>query len=128
MHLPRSVFSQKQLNLFLWLLKVNNVDNIPSIKQMQKINLVLQKVCGIEIISYNGALRNKYFANNLVQIIALVGPMFQPHLSFYPEDSGPKLSEVRQGQRWLKELPDEQTTPMLRISGHNYYIYEPAML
>jgi hypothetical protein len=58
----------------------------------------------------------------------MANPRVRPHLSFYPEDSGPKLSEARQGQRWLKELPDEQTTPMLRISGHDYYIYEPAML
>jgi hypothetical protein len=148
MHLPRSVFSQKQLDLFLWLLKVNNVDDVPSIKQMQKINLALQKVCGIDTIPYNGALGHKYFVgNSLAQIIAQVrfrrqrstilancsfqemaNPRVRPHLSFYPEDSGPKLSEARQGQRWLEELPAEQTTLMLRISGDDYYIYEPAML
>jgi hypothetical protein len=38
------------------------------------------------------------------------------------------LYEARQGEHWLKELPDEQTTPMLRISGQDYYIYKPAML
>ncbi|KAF7362836.1 hypothetical protein MVEN_00633400 [Mycena venus] len=121
---------KKQLNLFLWLLKVNEVDDVPSIKQMQKINLALQKVCGIQTISYNGALGNKYFVNNLAQIIAqeMANPRVRPHLSFYPEDSGPRLSEARQGERWLKELPAEQTTPMLCISGHDYYIYEPAML
>ncbi|KAJ6459108.1 hypothetical protein C8R47DRAFT_1059420 [Mycena vitilis] len=119
MHLPRSVFSQKQLDLFLWLLKVNNVDDVPSIKQMQKINLALQKVCGIDTIPYNGALGHKYFMAN---------PRVRPHLHFYPEDTGPKLCEARQGERWLKELPDEQTTPMVRIASHDYYIYEPAML
>ncbi|KAF7335506.1 hypothetical protein MVEN_02204400 [Mycena venus] len=130
MHLPCSVFSQKQLDLFLWLLKVNEVDDVPSIKQMQKINLALQKVCGIQTISYNGALGNKYFVNNLAQIIAqeMANPRVRPHLSFYPEDSGPRLSEAHQGERWLKELPAEQTTPMLHISGHDYYIYELAML
>ncbi|KAJ7938880.1 hypothetical protein B0H13DRAFT_2301084 [Mycena leptocephala] len=105
MHLPRSVFSQKQLDLFLWLLKVNNVDDVPSIKQMQKINLALQKVCGIDTIPYDGALGHKYFVNSLAQIIA-------------QEMANPRL----------KELPDEQTTPMLRISGADFYIYEPAML
>ncbi|KAJ7483665.1 hypothetical protein FB451DRAFT_1029349, partial [Mycena latifolia] len=130
MHLPRSVFSQRQLDLFLWLLKVNNVDDVPSIKQMQKINLALQKICGIESIPYNGALGHKYFVNSLAQIIAqeMANPRVRPHLSFYPEDSGSRLSEARQGQRWLKELPDEQTTPMLRIAGHDYFVYEPAML
>lgn len=55
-------------------------------------------------------------------------PKVRPHLSFYPEDSGPKLYEARQGQRWLHELPDNQTTPMVRISGSDYFTYEPAML
>ncbi|KAJ6569397.1 hypothetical protein B0H19DRAFT_1257049 [Mycena capillaripes] len=130
MHLPRSVFSQKQLDLFLWLLKVNHVEDVPSIKQMQKINLALQKICGIETIAYNGALGHKYFVNSLAQIIAqeMANPRVRPHLSFFPEDSGPKLSEARQGQRWLTELPNEQTTPMLHISGEDYFIYEPAML
>jgi len=38
MHLPRSVFSQRQLDLFLWLLKVNDVDDVLSVKSMQTLN------------------------------------------------------------------------------------------
>ncbi|KAJ7133509.1 hypothetical protein C8R44DRAFT_829315 [Mycena epipterygia] len=117
MHLPRSVFSHRQLDLFLWLLKVNNVDDVPSVKSMQTLNLALQKICGIESIAYDGALGHKYYVNSLAQIIAqeMANPKVRPHLHFYPEDSGPKLSEARQGQRWLKELPDDRTTPMVRI-------------
>ncbi|KAJ7135127.1 hypothetical protein C8R46DRAFT_1362251, partial [Mycena filopes] len=130
MHLPRSVFSHRQLDLFLWLLKVNNVDDVPSVKSMQTINLALQKMCGIESIPYDGALGHKYYVNSLAQIIAqeMANPKVRPHLHFYPEDSGPKLSEARQAQRWLTELPDERTTPMARISGKDYYIHEPSML
>ncbi|KAF8192221.1 hypothetical protein K438DRAFT_1762221 [Mycena galopus ATCC 62051] len=113
MHLPRSVFSQRQLDLFLWLLKVNNVDDVPSVN-----------------IPYDGALGHKYYVNSLAQIIAqeMSNSKVRPHLHFYPEDSGPKLSEARQGERWLHELPDKQTTPMARISGKDYYIHEPAIL
>ncbi|KAF8187836.1 hypothetical protein K438DRAFT_1907474 [Mycena galopus ATCC 62051] len=130
MHLPRSVFSQRQLDLFLWLLKVNNVDDVPSVKSMQTINLALQKICGIQSIPYDGALGHKYYVNSLAQIIAqeMSNPKVRPHLHFYPEDSGPKLSEARQGERWLHEIPDKQTTPMARISGKDYYIHEPAIL
>ncbi|KAJ7710473.1 hypothetical protein B0H17DRAFT_914738 [Mycena rosella] len=130
MHLPRSVFSHRQLDLFLWLLKVNQVDDVPSVKVMQNLNSALQKMCGIDSIPYNGALGHKYYVNSLPQIIAqeMANPNVRPHLSFYPEDSGPKLSEARQGQRWLKELPDTQTTPMLRIGQQDYFIHEPAML
>ncbi|KAF8180489.1 hypothetical protein K438DRAFT_1908238 [Mycena galopus ATCC 62051] len=130
MHLPRSVFSHRQLDLFLWLLKVNQVDDVPSVKSMQSLNATLQKMCGIDSILYNGALGHKYYVNSLSQIIAqeMANPKVRPHLSFYPEDSGPKLSEARQGDRWLKEIPDSQTTPMLRIAGQDYFIHEPAML
>ncbi|KAJ7923558.1 hypothetical protein B0H13DRAFT_1707124 [Mycena leptocephala] len=130
MHLPRSVFSHRQLDLFLWLLKVNQVDDVPSVKAMQHLNAALQKMCGIDSIAYNGALGHKYYVNSLPQIIAqeMANPNVRPHLSFYPEDSGPKLSEARQGERWLKELPDTQTTPMVRIADKDFFIHEPAML
>ncbi|KAJ7246704.1 hypothetical protein C8J57DRAFT_1438159 [Mycena rebaudengoi] len=130
MHLPRSVFSHRQLDLFLWLLKVNQVDDVPSVKSMQTMNAALQKMCGIDSIPYDGALGHKYYVNSIAQIIAqeMGNPKVRAHLSFYPEDSGPKLSEARQGQRWLNELADDQTTPMHRISGHDYFIHEPAML
>ncbi|KAJ7195401.1 hypothetical protein B0H12DRAFT_1299784, partial [Mycena haematopus] len=129
MHLPRSVFSHRQLDLFLWLLKVNKVADVPSVKSMQTLNAALQKMCGIDTILYNGALGHKYYVNSLPQIIAQARHFtIRPHLSFYPEDSGPKLSEARQGDRWLKELPDSQATPMLRIAQQDYYIHEPAML
>ena len=72
MHLPRSVFSQCQLNLFLWLLKVNDVDDVPSVKSMQTLNSMLQKMCSVESIKYKGALGHSYYVNSLSQIIAQV--------------------------------------------------------
>ena len=72
MHLPRSVFSQRQLDLFLWLLKVNDVDDVPSVKSMQTLNAMLQKMCGVDSIKYKGALRHSYYVNSLSQIIAQV--------------------------------------------------------
>lgn len=72
MHLPRSVFSHRQLDLFLWLLKVNQVDDVPSVKSMTAMNDLLQKLCGIDTIPYDGALGHKYYVNSLSQIIAQV--------------------------------------------------------
>jgi hypothetical protein len=72
MHLPRSVFSRKQLDLFLWLLRVNNVDQVPSTKSMQTLNKMLQNMCGIETKSYNGKLGHKYNVNSMEQILAQV--------------------------------------------------------
>ncbi|KAJ6529551.1 hypothetical protein DFH09DRAFT_1327259 [Mycena vulgaris] len=74
MRLPRSVFSQRQLDLFLWLLKVNQVDDVPSVKAMQNLNAALQKMCGIDSIAYDGALGRKYYVISLPQIIAQASP------------------------------------------------------
>jgi hypothetical protein len=72
MHLPHSVFSQRQLDLFLWLLTVNDVDEVPSVKSMQTLNAMLQKMCGVDSIKYKGALGHTYHVNSLSQIIAQV--------------------------------------------------------
>jgi len=145
MHLPRSVFSHRQLDLFLWLLKVNDVDDVPSVKSMQTLNAMLQKMCGVDSIKYKGALGHSYYVNSLSQIIAQVfisiqtfllltykqemaNPKVRPHLKFYPEDSKKCISEARQAQRWLHEIADNEITPMARLGQQDYYIHEPTML
>ncbi|KAJ3738165.1 hypothetical protein EV360DRAFT_77074, partial [Lentinula raphanica] len=130
MHLPRSVFSQKQLDLFLWLLRINGVSQVPTVKTMKSLNNALQKMCGIDTLCYDGALGNRYYANSLAQIIAqeMANPHIRPKLHFYPEDSGTHLSQARQAQRWLDEAPDNLLTPMARINSRDFYIYEPSML
>ncbi|KAF7965797.1 hypothetical protein HWV62_41769 [Athelia sp. TMB] len=134
MHLPRSVFSQRQLDLFLWLLKVNNVDDVPSVRSMQALNATLQKMCGIDSIKYKGTLGHTYYVNNLSQIIAqeMANPKVRPHLRFYPEDNGNNISEARHARRWLHEMDDSELSPMARLGSPDYYrdfyIHEPAQL
>ncbi|KAK0444176.1 hypothetical protein EV421DRAFT_1903287 [Armillaria borealis] len=131
MHLPRSAFSQHQLDLFLWLLEANKVDDLPSVASMKKLNKALQKLCGIESLRYEGALGHKYYLNSLSQMIAqeMANPEVRQLLEFYPEDAGEHLSEARQASHWLNEAPDDQLTPMFRTwRGDDYYIHELAML
>ncbi|KAF8885731.1 hypothetical protein CPB85DRAFT_1378115 [Mucidula mucida] len=92
MHLPRSVFSQAQLDLFLWLLTTNDVGDVPSVRSMKTLNERLQKLCGIDTTMYEGAHGNVYYVNSLSQIIAqeMANPKVRSHLSFFPEDSGKK--------------------------------------
>jgi hypothetical protein len=73
MHLPRSAFSDRQLDLFVWLLTVNGVDNVPSIAQMKEHNKLLQKTCGIDTIPFQGILGHPYHQNSIPQILAQVG-------------------------------------------------------
>ena len=83
MHLPRSVFSRKQLDLFLWLLRANHVDSVPSTKNMTTLNKALQGICGIETIPYDGRLGNRYYVNNLSQILAQVSLSLDAFVSEY---------------------------------------------
>jgi hypothetical protein len=148
MHLPRSVFSVKQLDLFLWLLRVNNVDHVPGVDAMKDLNKALQCVCGIDMVGYDGILGHRYYVNNLAQILAQVRHFPSPcliltheipgtvkpagsscpHLHFYPEDSGVSLAEARQAEKWLHELSSQDTTPMIRHKADDYYIHEPVIL
>lgn len=57
----------------------------------------------------------------------MANPKVRPNLSFYPEDSGKRVSEARQAERWLHEAPAEQLTPMARLGMKDFFIHEPAM-
>ena len=72
MHLPRSVYSERQLNILLWLLRINNVADVPSVKSMKNLEEILQKMCGIETMAYDGALGHKFYVNSLSDIIRQV--------------------------------------------------------
>ncbi|KIY48684.1 hypothetical protein FISHEDRAFT_8743, partial [Fistulina hepatica ATCC 64428] len=129
-HLPCSVFSCRQLDLFLWLLKVNGVDDVPTPSSLKRTHIALQKICGIRTLQYDGALGNPYYVNSLGDIIAqeMVNPHIRPHLHFYPEDSGPHLSEARQAECWLHEMDNNTLTPMVELRGQRFFIYELAKL
>lgn len=72
MHLPRSVFSAQQLDLFIWMLKVLGVDDTPSVKRMAEVDRKLQLLYGIQTIKYKGALGHTYYTNSLADIISQV--------------------------------------------------------
>ncbi|KAG1813074.1 hypothetical protein DFJ58DRAFT_720359 [Suillus subalutaceus] len=116
MHLPRSVFSERQIDILLWLLQVNNVDNVPSVKSVKLIKDTIQQLCGIRSIPYDGALGHKYYVNSLPDIIQqeMMNPRVRPLLHFYPEDTG--------------ELDPELLTPVVRLHNQDFFVFEPALL
>ncbi|PCH36812.1 hypothetical protein WOLCODRAFT_52029, partial [Wolfiporia cocos MD-104 SS10] len=127
MHLPHSVFSRCQLDLFPWLLKVNSVNDVPSVHSMLKSNAALQQPCGIESKNQCDRPSNTVYDAALYQEMA--NPKVHPYLHFLPEDRGARpLVEAHQAKCWLEEIPDNQLTPMMCICHKDFYIHEPAML
>lgn len=47
----------------------------------------------------------------------MANPLIRPHIRFYPEDAGSRLTETWQASRWLHELPSDILTPMVRIGA-----------
>lgn len=76
MHLPRSTFSEQQLDVLLWLVKVNGLGDemvdVPTVRHMKINNKNLQTACGIRTKEYMGAFGHRYYVNSLQDIIAQV--------------------------------------------------------
>lgn len=58
----------------------------------------------------------------------MANPHVRRHLRFLPEDSGTKISEAWQADRWLHELDPKLATPMIRVGRQDYYTFEPLLL
>lgn len=110
MHLPRLVFSRKQLDLFLWLLQINNVDDVLSTKSLSLLNKILQNSCSIDTLAYEGKLGHRYHVNSMAQILAQV--CF--HLHFHV----PTCSDV-QLRRFAIHKFIHTSTPILKILERN---------
>ncbi|KAG2053504.1 hypothetical protein BDR06DRAFT_982798 [Suillus hirtellus] len=130
MHLPCSVFSERQIDILLWLLQVNNVVDVPLVKSVKLIKDAIQQLCGIRSIPYEGALGHRYYVNSLPDIIRQ--EMMNPHvwtlLHFYPEDTGVELNKAQQATCWLEELDLELLTPVVRLHNQDFFVFEPALL
>lgn len=72
MHLPRSAFSERQMDLFAWLLKANGANDVPSVDSMRDLNHTLREYTGIRTLPYDGAFGHRYYVNSLSDIIAQV--------------------------------------------------------
>ncbi|KAI0309831.1 hypothetical protein OF83DRAFT_1179167 [Amylostereum chailletii] len=129
-HLPRSVFSDAQMEMILWAMAILGVNDLPSVSWLKDLSADLQEEYGIRTLRYQGALGHVYYANSIADQIVqeFSNPRIALHLQFYPEDAGSTLSETWQSQRWRHEADPSLLTPMVRIGHRDFYIHEPAKL
>lgn len=71
-HLPRSLFSDAQMDIIRWGMEMFGVNNLPSSAVMKEIDEMLQLSCGIDTIRYKGPFGHTYYVNHLGSIIAQV--------------------------------------------------------
>ncbi|KAH7917685.1 hypothetical protein BV22DRAFT_1025951, partial [Leucogyrophana mollusca] len=129
-HLPRANFSDKDLEVMLWLLQMNGVNEIPSVGQVKALSDFLDTTSGVQTKRYMGAFGHAYHVVRLQSLIAmdLANPLVREHLDFYPEDAGTSLKEARQASQWLHHTNPHRLSPMCRVGSLDYYTFEPARL
>ncbi|KAG1724109.1 uncharacterized protein EDB91DRAFT_1063018 [Suillus paluster] len=130
---PRGVFSQDELEVILWQLKQHGVHAVPSIHQIKSVGHAIDGLCGVKINCYVGCLGHTYYMILLQFIVkmAFANPLVRSVLEVYPEDSGPRLEEIRQARCWLEEHDARLLTPMYRVEGcitRDFYTDEPTLL
>ncbi|KAI9438663.1 hypothetical protein H4582DRAFT_2076295 [Lactarius indigo] len=130
MHLPRSSFSIRQLDVMNWLLNANGISGTRSTVSMRCLNKTLHDMCGIQTLPYDGALGNRFYVNSLADIIAqeMANPRVRPHLRFYPEDAGRHVSEYWHARHWHQDANPMQLTPMAMIASQQFWVFEPCVL
>ncbi|KAJ6618918.1 hypothetical protein B0H10DRAFT_1947133 [Mycena sp. CBHHK59/15] len=118
-HIPRCS-SKKQNTAIYWAMLALGLKDLPSDRIMDDIDRALQKM----------EIGTIYYVNDFAAIIAqeMTNPTTPTNLHFFPEDSGPSLSQAWQATRWLDELDSDLTTPTIRIQKQDFYIHEPTLL
>lgn len=49
-------------------------------------------------------------------------------MKIYPSDRGGVVEEANEAEAWRFEVDDAFLTPMARINGQDFYVFEPCML
>lgn len=70
--MSRNVMSDSDTELVRYLLEINNVQDVPSVRQIKLIKERLRKLCSVRTIEYKGSLGNLYYVNSLADIIRQV--------------------------------------------------------
>ncbi|KZS87843.1 hypothetical protein SISNIDRAFT_386046, partial [Sistotremastrum niveocremeum HHB9708] len=128
--LPRTVTSDDDAEGLVWLLKSNGVKDVPSVQQIKESKKRLRDLCGVRTIHYKGDLGHPYYVNSIADLIRLEmsNPLVRPFLHFFPEETRKQVSEAWHGQKWRKDMQPDLLTPMIRVRGQDYFIFEPTLL
>ncbi|KAJ4481358.1 hypothetical protein C8R41DRAFT_922309 [Lentinula lateritia] len=128
-HLPRSLFSDAQMDIILWGIASFGVSNAPSTDAAKSVGEYLQTLCGIKTERQKGPLGHVYYINQLAGLIRqeMGNPKIRPHIHHYPEDSGQHVEHAWQADAW-RNLDPDLASPMVRVGGQDFFIHELAKL
>ncbi|KAJ3542935.1 hypothetical protein NM688_g5919 [Phlebia brevispora] len=126
---PRGSFSEAEMEITRWFASRLGVSNIPTVRTVKHRRELIRTLAGTKPRLLKSRIGNLYCKATIAQIIAheVANPLVRKHLHFYPEKAGPRLVEARQADRWLYEVQSTFSGPMVRVSGQDYFVEEPAL-
>ncbi|KAG9088636.1 hypothetical protein FS749_002010 [Ceratobasidium sp. UAMH 11750] len=129
-NIPRLRLSAEHLRLIMWVMEEAGCSDMPKFSRLRQVQQELRTVCAITSHQYRSSQGNFFEMLDIPQLIGrdFSNPLVAPHLVFYPEDSGNRLSESWQAKKWRDEVPLEHLTPMYADGGKTYYVNELARL
>ena len=72
-NIPRSVFSDADIEVIMWLLKMNGVPDVPtSTYKLKKIGTMVKESCNIEVRRFLGAFGHTYYVVSPKSLVAMV--------------------------------------------------------
>ncbi|EFI26599.1 hypothetical protein CC1G_15371 [Coprinopsis cinerea okayama7 len=129
--IPRSVMSDLDKDVSLWLLSENGVPNVPSLWELKQISANVESYCGMNMKRHTGSMGHTYYVLQPSSHVEMdfANPTVRAQMEFYPEKlDGQPMSRASQAQRWLEEMDGDYLTPMYRKGGRDFYVFEPTLL
>lgn len=70
--LPRDAMSESSLAVALWLMRINGVDDVPSVGQVKNTRQELERLYGVRTLEFTGKLGHTYYTNSIADILSQV--------------------------------------------------------
>ncbi|EAU92084.2 hypothetical protein CC1G_09605 [Coprinopsis cinerea okayama7 len=114
-NLPRLRLSDDHMKAILWVMRECGTPDVPTFSRLRKLQNELQGAIGFSPEHHTSSQGNHFYMNHPAKLIALdwANPMVRNQFSLYPEvDRSLPVSEMWQAEKWLKEVPVDELSPM----------------
>ncbi|VDB98021.1 unnamed protein product [Peniophora sp. CBMAI 1063] len=111
---PRLRLSDDHIRLILSLLKDLDVSGVPSFKAFRAKQVSISKELDIQSKLHVSSLDNHFYSNEPHTLFKLdwANPLVRPHIHVYPNISSKGVSETFEAEKWVKEVPFSDLSPM----------------
>ncbi|TEB15367.1 hypothetical protein FA13DRAFT_1876169 [Coprinellus micaceus] len=104
--------------------------DVPTLGQLQRLQASLDKETGIQSKHHTSSAGSHFYVNHPAKLFALdwANPLVRKEMQLYPEFNKGAMSEMWHGEKWAKEIPPDEMTPMwydwTRPGSKHFYVHE----